>query len=41
MYIVVGGNVSHTDDKEHNGQGGSSYISPLGAKPIYEPGIVQ
>ena len=33
-----GGNVSITDDPGHNGQGGSSYISPMAIKPVFEPG---
>ena len=33
-----GGNVSQTDNREHNGQGGSSYIGPDGIDPIFEPG---
>ncbi|KAK2191827.1 hypothetical protein NP493_44g04010 [Ridgeia piscesae] len=34
----TGGNVSQTDNREHNGQGGSSYIGPDGIDPIFEPG---
>ena len=34
----TGGNVSVTDSEEHNGQGGSSYISDLGRDSHFEPG---
>ena len=30
--------MSLTDNMEHNGQGGSSYINPAGSSPKYEPG---
>ena len=34
----TGGNVSVTDNEEHNGQGGSSFISELGRDAHYVPG---
>ena len=35
----LGGNVSQTDNQEHNGQGGSSYTSPDAIDTIFEPGV--
>lgn len=36
----TGGNVSLIDSEEHNGQGGTSYISPLGKDAHFEPGTL-
>ena len=35
---LAGGNVSQGGHNEHNGQGGSSYISDAGIDPKYEAG---